>query len=450
MNFYNIKFRITLWYTVFMITLVGGILGILVEFTDTTLLSNQKNKLVEVVEDISEDIKEEDDFDYFDDGIYIMIYNGSGKYLTGSIPLEFPISFQLEAGQVQELKEGDRGFYIYDKKVVTDNEETLWIRGIFSDVELNKLTLIIIKGAFLVLPPLVTISLFIGYFITKRAFLPVKKIQETAQNITQSNELSLRIGVPEGKDEISKLANTIDVMLERLDNSFQKEKQFTSDASHELRTPVSVILAESEYILQHGETLEEAKESMEIINRQAEKISALINQLLLFSRAERGELKLKLEKVNIPEVIEELKNDNILEAEKKDITISYIDKLERKSFDIDKLMFIRAIQNTLQNGITYGKVGGKIEIETFEESEYFAVKIKDDGIGIAKENLEKIWNRFFQVDEARSSKGMGLGLSMVKLIVEKHKGYVKVDSELGVGTLFILYFNKNLRESYKF
>ena len=86
MNFYNIKFRITLWYTVFMITLVGGILGILVEFTDTTLLSNQKNKLVEVVEDISEDVKEEDDFDYFDDGIYIMIYNGSGKYLTGSIP----------------------------------------------------------------------------------------------------------------------------------------------------------------------------------------------------------------------------------------------------------------------------------------------------------------------------------------------------------------------------
>ena len=137
--------------------------------------------------------------------------------------------------------------------------------------------------------------------------------------------------------------------------------------------------------MQHGETLEEAKESMEIINRQAEKISALINQLLLFSRAERGELKLKLEKVNIPEVIEELKNDNILEAEKKDITISYIDKLERKSFDIDKLMFIRAIQNTLQNGINYGKVGGKIEIETFEESEYFAVKIKDDGIGIAKE-----------------------------------------------------------------
>ena len=109
-----------------MITLVGGILGILVEFTDTTLLSNQKNKLVEVVEDISEDVKEEDDFDYFDDGIYIMIYNGSGKYLTGSIPLEFPISFQLKAGQVQELKKGDRGFYIYDKKVVTDNGETLW------------------------------------------------------------------------------------------------------------------------------------------------------------------------------------------------------------------------------------------------------------------------------------------------------------------------------------
>ena len=303
MSFLNIKTKLTLWYTFFMVVLVGGILGILVEFTDMTLLTNQKSQLVEVVEDVIEDIEEGDDFDNFDDGVYILLYNENGEYLTGSLPFNFPIEYPFKLGQVQEIKEKDRGFYIYDKKIITEGGEKIWIRGVFSDIQINQLTQTIVTGAFLILPILVILSTVIGYFITKKAFLPVKKIQETAQNITESNELSLRIGLPKGRDEITKLANTIDEMLERLDKSFQKEKQFTSDASHELRTPVTVILAESEYILKHGEDMEEARESMEIINRQAEKISGLINQLLFFSRADRGDLKLKLENVNIVKLL---------------------------------------------------------------------------------------------------------------------------------------------------
>lgn len=442
MSFLNIKTKLTLWYTFFMVVLVGGILGILVEFTDMTLLTNQKSQLVEVVEDVIEDIEEGDDFDNFDDGVYILLYNENGEYLTGSLPFNFPIEYPFKLGQVQEIKEKDRGFYIYDKKIITEGGEKIWIRGVFSDIQINQLTQTIVTGAFLILPILVILSTVIGYFITKKAFLPVKKIQETAQNITESNELSLRIGLPKGRDEITKLANTIDEMLERLDKSFQKEKQFTSDASHELRTPVTVILAESEYILKHGEDMEEARESMKIINRQAEKISGLINQLLFFSRVDRGDLKLKLENVNIVKTIEELKNDNSIEAEKRNITITYENNLKNYEYIVDKIMFIRAIQNIIQNAINYGKENGKIEIESFEKSEYFAIKVKDDGIGIAEEKLQKIWDRFYQVDESRTTKSMGLGLSMVKLIVEKHEGYVEVESELGKGTVFTLYFKK--------
>lgn len=442
MSFLNIKTKLTLWYTFFMVVLVGGILGILVEFTDMTLLTNQKSQLVEVVEDVIEDIEEGDDFDNFDDGVYILLYNENGEYLSGSLPFNFPIEYPFKLGQVQEIKEKDRGFYVYDKKIVTEGGEKIWIRGVFSDIQINQLTQTIVTGAFLILPILVILSTVIGYFITKKAFLPVKKIQETAQNITESNELSLRIGLPKGRDEITKLANTIDEMLERLDKSFQKEKQFTSDASHELRTPVTVILAESEYILKHGEDMEEARESMEIINRQAEKISGLINQLLFFSRADRGDLKLKLEIVNIVKTIEELKNDNSIEAEKKNIIITYENNLKNYEYIVDKIMFIRAIQNIIQNAINYGKENGKIEIESFEKNEYFAIKVKDDGIGIAEKNLQKIWDRFYQVDESRTTKSMGLGLSMVKLIVEKHEGYVEVESELGKGTAFTLYFKK--------
>lgn len=442
MRFLNIKTKITLWYTTFMVALVVSILGILVEFTDITLLTNQKNQLVEVVEDVVEDIEDGDDFDYFDDNVFILIYNDNEEYLNGSIPFNFSIDYPLKDGQLQEIEKDKKEFYIYDRRVISPSGEGVWVRGIFSDIQINTITQTIVKGAFILLPILVIFSTCIGYFITRRAFLPVKKIQETAENISKSNQLSLRIALPTGKDEISKLGATIDMMLDKLEKSFQKEKQFTSDASHELRTPVTVILAESEYILKHGESMSEAKESMEVINRQAEKISALINQLLFFSRADRGEMETKLESVDIAQTLEDLKSDNSIEANKKNIVIEYENNLKNREYFVDRIMFIRAIQNILQNAINYGRQNGFIKITSFEKQDYLAIRVKDNGIGIAQENLEKIWDRFYQVDESRTTNNMGLGLSMVKLIIEKHNGYVEVESQLGIGTTFTLYFKK--------
>lgn len=439
MKYLNIKTKITLWYTVFMVGLISTILGMLVEFTDITILSNQKSQLVEVVEDAVEDIEEGDDFDYFDDGVFLLLYNNEGKYLNGSIPHKFSVDIPLEAGKVQELK-GEDEFYVYDQRVVTHFGETYWVRGVVSDIQTNQLTQLVLTISFILLPILVIVSSIIGYYITKRAFLPVKKIQETAQSISESNQLSLRIGLPQGKDEISMLGNTIDNMLDKLEKSFLKEKQFTSDASHELRTPIAVILAESEYILKHSEDIDEAKESMEIINRQAEKISALINQLLFFTRADQGNIKLQLERVDIVETLENLKEDNYINTKEKNINIEYRNNLPKCNYVVDRILFIRAVQNLIQNAITYGKENGSIEIESFEKEGYLAIKVSDNGIGIDKKNLTKIWDRFYQVEESRSNKSMGLGLSMVKLIVEQHNGYVEVESKLGVGSSFTLYF----------
>lgn len=438
----NIKTKITLWYTFFMVGIVSIILGILVEFTDMTLLKNQKDKLIEVVEEVIEDIEEKDDFDFFDDGVFVIIYDKNGNYIKGSIPHNFPINMPLKSGIVEKLE--DR-FYYYDREIVFSENEKYWIRGIILDIEINNLTQKILTGAFIFLPFLVIVSTYIGYFITKKAFYPVKKIQEIAQNISENNELSLRIGLVEGKDEISKLAKTIDEMLEKLERSFLKEKQFTSDASHELRTPISVILAESEYILEHGQSLEEAKESMEVIHRQIKKMSALINQLLIFTRMDREKIKLTYEKIDVLKIIEELKIDNELEVKEKNISIEIKNNLKDTFQNVDKILFIRAIQNIIQNGINYGKENGYIKIKLFENEKYFAIEFKDNGIGIKKENIEKIWNRFYQEDSARNNKkgSMGLGLPMVKWIVKKHDGYIKVESVEGKGSIFTLFFKKN-------
>jgi len=110
---------------------------------------------------------------------------------------------------------------------------------------------------------------------------------------------------------------------------------------------------------------------------------------------------------------------------------------------VDRMLFIRAVQNVIQNGIVYGKPNGHVQVKVYKVSDYFVVEVKDDGIGISKANLDKIWNRFYQVDEARSRQNAGssgLGLSMVKWITHKHGGYAKVESTLNVGSTFSLYF----------
>jgi len=443
MKLLTIRAKITLWYTLFMIGLVTAILGIIVEFTDMSILNNQKHELIKVVEDAAEDIEDGDDFDFYDDGVYLLKYNIQLEYIEGSIPDKFPISFPLELGRVQSMKKDGEIFYIYDKKVKDEHDNIFWIRGVVPNIQMMQLSKIIIGAAFVLLPVLVILSSLIGYFITKKAFLPVKKIQEIAQKISEGNNLYMRIGLPDGRDEISMLGKTVDNMLEKLEKSFEKEKQFTSDVSHELRTPIAVIMAESEYILQHGTSFEEAIESMESINYQVNKMSVLINQLLFFSRAEQGKIQLNYEKTDILQLMEEIIKDIKFTAESKKIVVNITNKLTVHEYYVDKMLFSRAIQNVLQNAIIYGKENDCVTIEIYEKNSYIAIKIKDNGIGISKENLNKIWDRFYQVDQSRTSQengSMGLGLSMVKWIIEKHKGYAEVESTLGAGSTFTLFF----------
>lgn len=444
MRSFSIRTKVTLWYTLFMIGLVAVILTLLIGYSGTALVTDQKNSLLEVVNDAVEDLHEGDHISYFEDGIYLLKYNADGQYQDGNIPTHFPASSTLSDGQIQTVKEESYTFYVYDQKVKLHNGGSCWIRGVAAGAQTSQRNRIILGAAFILLPFLVLFSSVIGFFLTKRAFAPVRQIQETAQKITERNELSMRIGLPEGKDEILKLGQTVDAMLDQLEQSFEREKQFTSDASHELRTPVTVILNESEYILQHGETFEEAKESMEVINRQANKMSDLINQLLFFTRAEKGAIKLQYELVTIPLLVKEIAADSLISAHTANISISTINKLAPPSeYYIDKVLFTRALQNLIQNAITYGKENGHIELTIYQIGNYFAVQVQDDGVGIASEHLDKIWNRFYQIDESRSQAhtgSMGLGLSMVKWITEKHGGYVSVRSTLHEGSRFTLYF----------
>ena len=438
----TIRAKVTFWYAVIMVVMATTALWLLLTVSGTALLSDQKSRLTESVEEAAEEIFEEEGehFDAFDDGVYLSLYSAGGERLQGSVPAVLAHVPEFSAGAVRTVKEQGQNFYIYDR-ALPDGQ---WLRGIVSGSEADRFQVAVVRTAFIFLPLLVIVATTAGYFITKRAFRPVRKIQETAQQITRSNSLSSRIGLPEGRDEISQLGNTIDEMLDRLEHSFEKEKQFTSDASHELRTPVAVILTESEYVLQDASTFEEARESMEVVNRQANRMSEMINQLLFFAREENGTLAVNFAKTEILPLLEEIVGDCRPLAESFGISIDLISSLpEGFCCQVDRILFSRAVHNVIQNAAVYGKQGGHISVAAYTEDGYLTVRVEDNGIGISKEHLEKIWDRFYQVDEARSREyagSTGLGLSMVQRIVQRHGGYVKVESAEGVGSTFFLCF----------
>lgn len=443
MKFLTIRMKVTLWYAFFMLILILISFLIISELSKKAMVTNQKENLTETVADGMRDLESPSSFEYFENGIYLMLYDKNKVYIKGIIPDKFSNEISLVSDYVQNIKSNGQNFYVYDK-YFKKGKESYWMRGVVPQSQEDPIGFFIVNFVSKFLPIFVMVTCLIGYFITKRAFRPVRKIQETAQSIADGNKLFLRIGLPEGKDEIAKLGETVDNMLEKLERSFEKEKQFTSDVSHELRTPITVILTESEYALEHAKSVEELKESMLVINRQSNKMSVLVNQLLFFARSDNNSFVLNKETFEVLPVILEVVQEYTRLAKVEDIEISVNNNLSANLYiTVDKLLFIRSLSNIIQNAINYGKPKGSVDISISQNNNYIMIEIKDDGIGIGSENIKKIWDRFYQVNESRNktkSNNIGLGLSMVKMIMEKHNGYVNVESTINKGSIFTLYF----------
>ena len=221
---------------------------------------------------------------------------------------------------------------------------------------------------------------------------------------------------------------------------FRHEKQFSSDVSHELRTPITVILAQSDYALQYSDTFEEAKESLEVINRHAKRMTNLINQIMELSKLERQK-EIEKEKINLSNIVLQLLEDYKPLLESKNLNLVYNVEKDLR-IQGNKIMLERVFLNILMNAVKFTKTN--IEVSLTREDKTAVLKIRDDGIGISEENKKFIWERFFQVNDSRNkeeNKGSGLGLSMVKKIVDLHSATIDLESELEQGTCFTIKFN---------
>ena len=236
------------------------------------------------------------------------------------------------------------------------------------------------------------------------------------------------------------MASTFNEMLDTVEEVFIHEKQFSSDVSHELRTPITVILAQSDYALQYSDTLEETKESLEVINRHAKRMTNLINQIMELSKLERQK-EIEKEKINLSNIVLQLLEDYKPLLESKNLNLVYNVEKDLR-IQGNKIMLERVFLNILMNAVKFTKTN--IEISLTREDKTAVLKIRDDGIGISEENKKFIWERFYQVNDSRNkeeNKGSGLGLSMVKKIVDLHSATIDLESELDQGTCFTIKFN---------
>lgn len=442
-KFSTIRMRVTLWYAFFMTLLIFISLMMIRELSVKAMMSNQKENLIEIVRDGIKDVNTPGEFDYFDGSVYLLVYDENRIYQKGVIPDLFSVTQPLSHQRVQSVEAGGEVYYVYDQFVERERG-SFWIRGVTSKETPDPTWSFISNVMSVFMPGIVVVSCLIGYFITKRAFRPVKKIQETAQSIADSNRISLRIGLPEGSDEIAKLGGTVDHMLDKLERSFEKEKQFTSDVSHELRTPLTVILTESEYALTDAQDLDEAKESLLVVRRQADHMSRLIHQLLFLSRSDHDALLLDKEEFEVFSAVFEVVQEYRILTEIDGTTISVTNNAaENIVIEADLVLFKRSLSNIIQNAVNYGKKGGCIEVLISQNEGYVCIEVADDGMGIAEADLDKIWDRFYQVDQSRNKSNgnsMGLGLSMVQTILTQHGGYVEVESTHGKGSKFSLFY----------
>lgn len=428
--------RVTMWYTVFIVIISIALTITASFFIDNFVRKDSEKDLHEAVSRMVEDKKE---FKSFEDGIFFSMYKRDGKFVKGEIPKGFDSFSHLKDGQFSKLEKDENEYIFFDKlSSISDSdssEDRYWIRGIIPLDRLNRemmnISWILLLGS----PLFITIVLYGGYNITKNAFKPVRKIINTACEIKENKDFKKRINIGYGKDEIYSIANTFNEMLDSLEDSYAKEKEFNSNVSHELRTPLAVILSESQYALSHGDTMDELKESIVVINRQSQKMKELVEQILELSKIE-DMTKIESEVVDLTRILLRDIEDYGVYCNERNIKLTY--HIEEDIFvQCNKMMIGRVLDNLITNATKFTR--SEIEITLKKSGDFAILSIADNGIGISEDNIEKIWNKFYQVDEARNKDGnggSGLGLSLVKKIIKLHDGIIDVTSELDVGSRF--------------
>ena len=429
----SLTFKITLWYTTFIVLLIGSLIIGTFFVSDSVVESEAKKKLIDEVVEISSGA---DKFTPYEDGVTLSVYDKDGNLVAGSVPRNFKVN-DFSLGAISEYKDVNHNKYLYYDSETSSARlgNGKYVRGIVqvtNNINGWILPIIISIGS----PFIIMIIMYGGYLIIRSSLKPVRDMTKTAEAIANSNDLSKRIYIEEGNDEVHKLGKVFNEMLETLENSSKRERQFSSDVSHELRTPISVIMAESEYGSKYTDSIEEAKESFSAIERQSKRMTSMINQILELARLD-SRLEIPKQKFQLSDKIKHTLEDYKILFDNKNIKLSTTIE-ENISIYANEALIMRMIDNLLSNALKYAETEVMV---CLVKRNRIIFEVADDGIGINDEEKINIWNRFYKVDKSRTTtedNSSGLGLSITKKIVELHDGKIAIIDNKPNGARFVV------------
>ncbi len=295
----------------------------------------------------------------------------------------------------------------------------------------------VIRALLITAPITLVAAASIAYFLAYKAISPVDHLRKMTDEIT-AERLDRRLPVKNPSDELGLLAQTINSMIARLEQSFGEIRRFTADASHELRTPVSIIRSEAELGLAAGDCPDAVRKRLESIVEECSRLADLTTQLLALCREEAGLTQMTHVPVQLGLLVSESTESIRPLAESKQLQLTLEGDGDHPVVIGDADRLHRVIYNLLDNAIRHTPTGGHITVSLGAHNGNVQIEVRDSGVGIAPEHLPHLFERFYQIESSRShgSGGAGLGLSIVKSIVEAHDGRVEVTSEPGKGSVF--------------
>ena len=277
-----------------------------------------------------------------------------------------------------------------------------------------------------------------GYFLARKNLSPIAQMNAQTQRIS-AESLASRLDVTNPRDELGRLATTINELLARLETAFNEQQRFIADASHELRTPLAVLRGETEVALGRTRTIEDYQQSLSLIQDEAERLSRIVEDLFILARQPvDAPVALIKEPVALNEAVRDCARAARVLALRKGVRLSIEDNAPRMALTGDEDLIKRMILNLLDNAVKYTPEGGEISLRLARQNGDAEIVVRDTGIGIPAEDQLRVFDRFYRVDKARSRAlgGAGLGLSIVRWIVEAHGGKIQVQSSAGNGSVF--------------
>jgi heavy metal sensor kinase len=303
---------------------------------------------------------------------------------------------------------------------------------------------------FIALPFALAIAALGGYWISGRALRPVDRIIDETRSMDPAN-LAARLSVPQSGDELQRLSETLNQMLDRVEQSLGQVRQFTADASHELRAPLTLIYTAAQFALRRERSPEELKESLHRILLAAKRSTELINQLLWLARSDARGSRLNLVSVDLCAMVGEVVSEAKMLASHKELTISAVLPIEPARVTVDEESLRRMLLILLDNAVKYTAEGGSVTLRVSQHQTEVAIEVTDTGMGISADELPFIFDRFWRADKVRSrdAGGTGLGLAIAREIADLHHAKLSVQSLPGRGSTFAVRLPREMDDPLK-